>query len=227
MIWGLLGVLVAIGLGARLIHVYYLNRQRRTAGEKKLFASVLTLIENPEFEAQGPNQYPRLKGTYQHLPVQIHPVIDTLATRRLPALWLLVTVQDRLPLKARFDMMMRPAGLSTFSNFDHLPETLKHPEGFPEHAVVRTDDPEEVLPAEIIRPHIGAFFGNRAKELLITENGLRIVWLVAEADRARYGVFRQAEFGEIEIDPKIAQDILDTLLALRLDILAWNERKND
>lgn len=225
MIWGFVGVLVAIALCARLIYAFNRSRQRKAKEQDLLFAGLRDLIQNPVFEAQGPNQFPKLKGAYKDFPIQIHPVVDTLATRRLPALWLLVTVQDRLPLKARFNMMMRPAGPSTFSNFDHLPVTLKHPEGFPEHAVIRTDDPGDVLPAEIVKPHIGAFFGNRAKELLITENGLRIVWLLAEADRARYGVFRQADFGEIEIDPETVQDILDTLLGLRLDILAWNEQK--
>ncbi len=59
----------------------------------------------------------------------------------------------------------------------------------------------------------------RAKELLITENGLRIVWLLAEAERARYGVFRQAEFGSPQIEDAILQELLDRLIAIRKDIL--------
>ena len=34
--------------------------------------------------------------------------------------------------------------------------------------------------------HLDVFCDRRAKELLITRNGVRIVWLLAEADRARY-----------------------------------------
>jgi hypothetical protein len=133
----------------------------------------------------------------------------------------MVTLQDNLPVKAHFDLMMRPAGPTTFSNFDYLPHTIERHEGFPEHAVVRTDNISAVLPASLIAPHLEPFFGPRAKELLITQNGLRIVWLLAEADRARYGVFRQAEFGQVQIDGLFVRNILDRLIAIRKDILDW------
>jgi hypothetical protein len=220
-----LGLIVLAGLGARLVYVFRRTQDRKKADTEVLFADALKIIEEPVFEQQDAHGFPRLSGRYHEFPVQIHPIVDTLATRRLPALWLLVTLQDRLPLKARFDMMMRPAGPTTFSNFDHLPHTLQHPESFPEHAVIRTDDADEVLPSSLIKPHLAPFFGPRAKELLITENGLRIVWLLAEAERARYGIFRQAEFGTPEIDRKVLRDILDSLLAIRKDILAWDKKK--
>lgn len=224
--WGtLLGLVIVAGLGARLVYVFRRTQERRKAATETLFADALGIIEEPRFEQQGAHGFPRLSGRYGGFSVQIHPIVDTLAIRRLPALWLLVTVQDRLALKARFDMMMRPAGPTTFSNFDHLPHTLQHPEGFPEHAVVRTDDGDEVLPASLIKPHLAPFFGSQAKELLITENGLRIVWLLAEAERARYGIFRQAEFGSPKINQEVLRDILDRLLAIRKDILAWDNKK--
>ena len=221
----LIGLVVAAGLGARLVYVFRRTQERKKAATEALFADALKIIEEPVFEQRDAHGFPRLSGRYREFPVQIEPVVDTLAIRRLPALWLLVTVQDRLPLKARFDMMMRPAGPTTFSNFDHLPHTLNYPEGFPEHAVIRTDDADEVLPASLIKPHLAPFFGLHAKELLITENGLRIVWLLAEAERARYGIFRQAEFSTPEIDQEVLQDLLDGLLAIRKDILAWDKKK--
>ena len=220
-----LGVVAIAALGARLVYNFQKARARRQANTEMLFAGVLKVTEEPRFEQQDERGFPRLSGRYGGFPIQIKPVVDTLAIRRLPALWLLVTLQDRLPVKARFDMMMRPAGPTTFSNFDLLPQTLELPKGFPEHAVIRTDDADEVIPASIIKPHAGLFFGPRAKELLITENGVRMVWLLAEADRARYGIFRQAEFGTVEIDPKVLKDILDCLLAIRQTILDWDKTK--
>ncbi len=222
---GVLGFMIIAALGARLVYVFRRKRALQKAEADTLFAGALQIVESPVFEPQGPHQFPKLKGIYQRFPIQVHPVVDTLATRRLPALWLLVTVQDTLPLTARFDMMMRPAGPTTFSNFDHLPDTLKHPGGFPEHAVIRTDDADAVLPAEIIRPHLGLFAGPRAKELLITGNGIRIVWLLAESDRVRYGIFRQADFGTVAIEPQTLKDIADCLLAIRQAIRDWDEAK--
>ena len=95
-----------------------------------------------------------------------------------------------------FDMMMRPGSPTTFSNFDHLDHTLPMAAGFPPEAVLRTDRKGVRFPHDIIASHLDLFAEGRAKELLITPNGVRIVWLLAEADRARYGVFRQAEFGD-------------------------------
>lgn len=225
MLGTVLGLVALVLLSARLVYVFRKKKRRKAEAAEFLFADVAGSVENPTFEQRGADEFPRLSGMYKGFPVQIYPLVDTLAVRRLPALWLMVTLQGSLPVKAHFDLMMRPAGATTFSNFDHLPHTVKLHEGFPEHAVVRTDSIDDVLPAALIKPHLEPFFGPRAKELLITQNGLRMVWLLAEADRARYGVFRQAEFGEIQIDSRIVQDILDRLIAIRKDILEWEKNK--
>ena len=60
---------------------------------------------------------------------------------------------------------------------------------------------------------------------ILTENKHQLPKDLAEADRARYGVFRQAEFGDIQIDRLILQDILDRLIAIRKDILDWDKNK--
>lgn len=221
----MLGLVALVVLGARLVYVFRRKQRQKAAAAEYLFADVLGVVEKPVFEQRGADEFPHLSGTYRGFPIQIYPLVDTLATRRLPALWLMVTLQDRLPVKAHFDLMMRPAGPTTFSNFDHLPHTLDHQEGFPEQAVIRTDNAEDVLPASLLAPHLEPFFGPRAKELLITQNGLRIVWLLAEAERARYGVLRQAEFGEVQIEGLLARDILDRLIAMRKDILDWGTKR--
>jgi hypothetical protein len=220
-----LGLVALAVLGWRLVYVFRRKQRQKAEAAEFFFADVLAVIEKPVFEQRGADGFPRMSGTYRGFPVQIYPLVDTLATRRLPALWLLVTLQDKLPVKAHFDLMMRPAGPTTFSNFDHLPHTLDPQEGFPEQAVIRTDNTEEVLPASLLEPHLEPFFEPRAKELLVTENGVRIVWLLAEAERARYGVLRQAEFGEVQIEGQLVRDILDRLIAIRKDVLDWSTER--
>jgi hypothetical protein len=219
-----LGLVALAVLGGRLVYVFRRKQRQKMAATEFLFADALEVVEKPAFELRGADEFPRLSGTYRGFPIQIYPLVDTLATRRLPALWLMVTLQDKLPVKAHFDLMMRPAGPTTFSNFDHLPHTLDRQEGFPEQAVIRTNNTEDVFPASLIAPHLEPFFGPRAKELLITQNGLRIVWLLAEAERARYGVLRQAKFGEVQIEGQLARDILDRLIAIRKDIVDWGTK---
>ena len=54
-------------------------------------------------------------------------------------------------------------------------------------------------------------------------NGPNVNIRMAEGDRARYGVFRQADFGEARVDPVLLKDICDRLVALRTDIEIWHK----
>jgi hypothetical protein len=219
----ILGAIVAVALAARLAVRFYASLRRRREAPDAFFAAVKPLLEDARYEGEASTGYPQLVGRYRGLPVRLYPVIDTLAIRKLPSLWLLATIPDPLPLKATFDLMMRPAGPTTFSNFDHLPVTLDALPDLPAHGIVRSDDPEHVLPHHVVSPHLGLFDEPRAKELLITPKGLRIVWQLAEADRVRYGVFRQADFGDVVLDATLVRDLLDWLIAVRQSILDWSK----
>lgn len=217
----LLGIAAAIGLVIRLLLKLRQTAHRRASAPDTLFAQIKPMIEDARYEDERAIGYPQLVGKYRGHSVRLHPVIDTLAIRKLPSLWLLATIPEPLPVKATFDLMMRPAGPTTFSNFDRLPETLDSMPDAPLHAVIRTDDSDHVLPHHVVAPHLDIFQDLHAKELLITPKGLRFVWQAAEADRVRYGVFRQAEFGDVVLDAEIVRVLLDRLIALRQSILDW------
>jgi hypothetical protein len=216
-----LGILAALGLSALLARQFLDGMAKRKAEPSRLFADVMDMLDDARIVAGPSVASHRLIGHYHGLDVQVQTVADTLSVRKLPSLWLMVTIADPLPVKATFDMMLRAAGHTTFSNFDHLPHTLLRPADFPEHATVRSDDPASALPAHVVTPHLQPFFRPRAKELLISPKGLRMVVQLGEADRARYGVFRQAEFGGITVEPQQLMECLNLLVALRKDIQAW------
>jgi hypothetical protein len=115
-------------------------------------------------------------------------------------------------------MMARPNSATTFSNFELLPHAVKVPAAFPEFAAVRTDKADARLPLTIIQPHLGIFNNTKTKELLITPNGVRIVVLAAEADRARYGVFRQADFSNFQLDSAMVEELVEACSLIREDI---------
>lgn len=224
-VWNMIaGTVVAVMLALYLLHRIRRERDRRRRDYQRFFDPAMHILADARIEDTGAVGYPRLAGRYRGLPVQVLPVVDTLATRRLPALWLLVTLQDALPLKAQFDLMMRPAGPTTFSNFELLPFTIERPSGFPEQSVLKTNDPQTLLPADVVARHLDVFLDHRAKELLVTPNGLRLVWLLAEADRARYAVFREANFGTTALAPELLGSLLDRLVAIRQSILERVER---
>jgi hypothetical protein len=217
------GSLAAIGLGGHLASRCIKTRRAQEEAPQRLFGAASAIFDESHFEATGSVGYPQLVGNYRGHFVQVRPVIDTLAVRKLPSLWLLVTIPTPLPLTATFDLMMRPAGPMTFSNFERLPVTLAHLPDFPELCVVRTDDPAQLPPFCLIAPHLGIFADPHGKELLITPKGLRIVWQLGEAERGRYGVFRQVEFGEVRLAPGLLQTILDRLIAIQQAVIQWKE----
>jgi hypothetical protein len=220
MVWNtILGVIASIAVALYLWRKFLRERDRRRREPERFFRAVQGVLDDSRLEDTGTIGYPRLAGRFRGFAVQVLPIVDTLATRRLPALWLLVTLQDALPMRSRFDLMMRPSGPTTFSNFDHLPFTINRPAGFPEDAVLRTDDPQQPLPLDAVASHVGLFENSRAKELLITPNGVRLVWLLAEASRARYGVFREADFGGAALEPALLQNLLERLIAIRASVL--------
>ncbi len=219
-----IGILAGLGLAFLLVRQLLAASARRAAEPDILFGQAQNILENPRLESTGTVGVLRLLGEWNGLPVQVQTVVDTLAVRKLPSLWLMVTIPEPLPLHSTFDLMMRAAGPTSFSNFDLLPHAVQVPSGFPEHAVIRTDDPAHLLPAHVIAPHLGAFDNPRMKELLISPKGLRLVKQMAEADRARYGVFRQADFGAAVLEASTLQDMLVRLAAIRRAILDWNAR---
>jgi hypothetical protein len=212
---------------ALVLHLAWLARASRIRASAALAvdqANIRTVIADAANVSDGAVGVVTWEGSWNGRRVQVRTIVDTLATRKLPARWLSVSVTEKVAVPATFDMMMRPGSPTTFSNFDHLDHTLPKSSALPAEAVVRTDRQGVRFPQEIIADRLGIFSEGRAKELLITPNGVRIVWLLAEAERARYGVFRQAEFGDATLDPALIERLLASVSALR-DAINRNERQ--
>ena len=209
------GLVIAVLIFIALLRMVHNAKKERKGSVDLLFASVKSLFVSPLLTAGEAAGTQQLEGIYAGQAFQLKTIVDTLAVRKLPSLWLMVTLPCAVPVKAKLDIMLRPAGVTSFSNFDFLDHTIKSPVGFPEFAVLRSDKLAGYADLTIIKHHIGIFSNPKFKELLITPQGLRLVLQVAEASRAHYGVLRDARFGEVSIDRTIVQDALKTLLALR------------
>ncbi|MER8977640.1 hypothetical protein [Mesorhizobium sp. M0870] len=210
--------------------VLHLARQARASRSRASMAlaveqgRIRTVIADAANVSDGTAGVITWEGSWNSKRVQVRTIVDTLATRKLPARWLSVSITEEVAVPSTFDMMMRPGSPTTFSNFDHLEHTLPKSSAFPAEAVLRTDRRGVHFPLETIAGHLGIFSEGRAKELLITPKGVRIVWLLAEAERARYGVFRQAEFGDATLDPALIERLLVSVSALR-DAINKSERQ--
>jgi hypothetical protein len=213
-----IGIAVTCFFVGLIFRKYLRVRAKNVNQGKMLFAHVMGLFECPVVQRGSTVGVWTLAGQYRGQVFQLKTVVDTLATRKLPSLWFMVTLPEPQPVAGTTDLMMRAAGVSTFSNFDFLPHTYSLPAGFPEQATIRGDVVDGDSLISPMRPHLEFFQHSRGKELLIAPKGLRIVVQLAEADKARYGVLREANFVDAIIDMDLARQMMDTLIDLRNNI---------
>ena len=88
---------------------------------------------------------------------------------------------------------------------------------------MRSDDANAVPSEQLLAPHAGLFADPSMKELLISPKGLRLVILGDEAERGRYLIFRDAEVGLAPLSAARLKPLLDSLLALRQDLINAKE----
>ncbi|MFO1130622.1 MAG: hypothetical protein U1E16_01200 [Hyphomicrobiales bacterium] len=196
---------------------------RQRAARRAAFLDEVQSLFSGGLKKLKPDGFPRISGTYRDLTFDIQLVPDTLNFRKLPSLWLLVSLPEPMPVRATFDLMMRPRGVETFSKYNELPVQMAADPAFPHDCSVRTDAPALLPPRQLLLKHTAILDDERAKELLISPKGLRIVWLAEEANRGRYLLFRDSEMGLSPLPAAQVRPLLDYLVALRADLLAHPE----
>lgn len=207
-------LVLGLWLALRLVRETHARKTARAG----YFDAVKPLFTGGETRLQ-PTGFPRMTGHRDGLAFDLQAVPDTLTFRKLPALWVMVTLPEPLPVKATIDLLARPSGNEPFSHFAALPQSLPTPPGLPKDVAIRSDDAPNAPPESLILRHADLFDDPQIKELVISPKGLRIVLLAEEADRGRYLIFREAEMGMHPLPPARLTPLLDRLAALRDDIL--------
>lgn len=199
-----------------VMHRRYRRRVRAERGA--FFQRCLGLFETYRV-LQDDVDFPVLEGRYRGFDVRLEPVVDHVAVRKLPSLWLLATLREPLPLEGITDFLARPLNTEFYSPAIHLDHRLATPAGFPDTVHVRTDRPDVQPLAERLRPCGALFADPRMKELVVGPGGVRLVYQAAEGQRAQYMVLRQADFGEkLALDPAVARALLDHAIAIHHDL---------
>lgn len=211
----LLGILGLGAIAVLLVRDYRRSEARKTSEADQLFCLLEQAMTNAVRRPSGIAGTQTLEGWLDGVFVQVRTVTDTLSLRKLPSLWLMITLPGETGIGATLDMMMRPAGQSSFSNFDFLRDTIEHGNGFPDEAVLKSDNAESCPSPECFRPLLRPFHLGYGKELLATPRGVRMVLQLAEGDRARYGVFRQAHFAAAPVRPEAVIPLVGMLRDLK------------
>jgi hypothetical protein len=193
--------------------IYRRDRARKKAVRGGYFEDCRSLFADCRVQQTG-LEFPILEGLYEGHRVRLEPVIDHMAVRKLPSLWLKVTVLGVLPIGGTIDFLMRPQNTEFYSPSERLPRTLRIPAAWPQHALLRTDIEDRSAPVELFTPHMRLFDDAKTKELVVTPRGVRIVYQAAQGERAYYMVLRQPEFGAARLSVTLARRLLEEAIAV-------------
>ncbi len=143
----------------------------------------------------GTDGYPSLSGTHGGKRVSMEVVADSLVPRRLPQLWLKLTVlspQNRP--RPSIGALARPFGTEFYSRVLALPDAIQptFEADFP--LLMRGRDVTEAAMQRTSGLFRTLFADPLMKELVITSRGAGIVRQIAEGDRGAHILYRQMRF---------------------------------
>jgi hypothetical protein len=177
----------------------------------------------------APDGFPTLTGRLpDRREVFIELIPDTLVVRRLPQLWLCVTLRERVERpRASIGALARPTGAEFYSRVHDFPERIDAPAGVESECLMRGDGRlaaselgriGAVLRGILADPHI--------KEIAATPRGVRIIRQAAEGERGAHLLLRQIRFGASASHDTVARCIAKAdLLRDALDQCAQRQTK--
>ena len=209
----MLNYVVAMAAITALVMLYRRDRYRLKRQRAGFFDDCLDLFQSYRVTQEGPT-FPELSGRYRDHEARLKPVIDNMAWRKVPVLWLKVTILKPNSYRGVLDFLVRPGGVEVCSPSAELDYHLTLPEGWPEQSLLCTDDPSSIPPLELINPHMALFADPYMKELVVTGRGARLVRMIWQASRLHYAVFREIKFEGTHLDRAVAQTLLDTAIGI-------------
>jgi hypothetical protein len=198
---------------------YWRDRERQRRLRGRFFADCAALLKFSRV-TQDDLQFPVLTGRYKGFDVRLEPIVDDMTMRKLPSLWLKVSLFAPVRYSGAFDLLIRPRGNEFYSPAFDLPLEVSLPSGWPTDATIRSDDPTGMPPAEIIAQHLHLFDDAKLKELLIAPKGIRLVYQAEQGERSHYAVLRQSDFGEPRLAPDVARRLLESAWSIYHSVAA-------
>lgn len=179
------------------------------AGRAALLDDACSLFGDARM-AIGPDGFPTLAA---RLPdgrrTRLLLIADTLVTRRLPQLWLELTVLDAVP---RRDFSVGAIARSTGSEFFSMVHAL------PQSIAPANEEVPLVMRGRSLRPDQAraaagmltpSFADPQLKEAVLTPRGVRIIRQASEGDRAAHLLLRQARFPGVRVRNVVERALAD------------------
>jgi hypothetical protein len=209
-------VLLIAAAAISLVLMHRRDRRHRQMRRSRLFESSYDLFQSYRVEQAG-QDFPSLKCRYRDHDFVVDVVVDTMTFRKIPVLWLRVSLLYPLPGMATTDLLQRAQNNEFYAPANDLPHTLPQPAHWPDGLYIKTEDPARAPSQAFLDQHIRLFARPAMKELLLTAKGVRIVWMLDQAKRADYMVLRIADFSEVILEPNQLAEIMDQCLNIAAD----------
>ena len=190
--------------------------QRQFAAQRAAIFDACRELIQPAEQIHPGSDYPLLRGGYGEAKVLLQPLLDHVGYRKVPSLWLVLTLDAPMPVKGSFDVLFRPANIEFFSQIDQLPQRIHLGEEWPSHHMARVSPSGWQPPLTALHSALGdALSSPDLKEVVLTPRGVRLVVRVCGVERGQYMVLR-AMVPEVErIPPDWLRYWLDTLVTIR------------
>ena len=166
--------------------------RRQSADRQSILAPCLGSLANPRLFF-APDGYPRLVGRLGRRQCRLAIVPDTLALRRLPQLWLTVALSSPSMLPSLV-VTARPRGDDYVSKAFDYPRQIDVPSWLPRDTMVRGGTNADDALEHLREPLAALFEDPLIKELALGPKGFRLVYRLAEGERANHLLLRQCCF---------------------------------
>ena len=170
------------------------RQARRQATEKRaILTPCLGSLTDPRLSL-APDGYPRASGRLDGRECRLAIIPDTLTLRRLPQLWLTVALSSPRVLPSLV-VTARPRGDDYVSKAFDYPLQIDVPSWLPRDVMIRVGTDTSYPALELLRGPLAVLFEDPlVKELSLDPKGFRLVYRLAEGERANHLLLRQCRF---------------------------------
>jgi hypothetical protein len=212
-------VFALIAFGAMLATLALREHRRALAARRSLLDCCRGVLDD-EWLTAGGDGFPVLEGRAHGRQIKATLIPDTMVVRRLPQLWLSVTLKQRIPISPTLSILARHTGCEFYASTLDLPRRIDPPAVFPLDVLIRGDGERASMLCQQLAPTLAQMLKDaRVKEIILAPGGVRIVRQVAEGRRGEHLLLRQAVFDVREIPrTEFVQALTDVqLLAAKRD----------
>ncbi len=205
-------VMTMVALIAAMVAEQLRQYRRLKREHERLLDEAAGVLEEARSERDA-SGLPVARGRHDGHDARLDVIIDALALRKLPRLFLRAAIHRPLPVSAPLFAVRLTSGSGMVENDPRLTRSVPTPVTWPEEVLLRTtEDGPARVPDDLLR--VSRLFEDpRTASVMVSPRGVRVSWEAARGDVAAWRVSRGARFGR-PVPAELARELLGTAAAL-------------